>query len=252
VRIAYLDEGGIGKVEVEPFLVVTGVVLNPDVHYRTVVEELDKIRQRLPSHRRRAIFHAKDLLHGTGEFPKEEWPNADDRFDILLSVARVIERLNLPIIFGAVRRQLSVPGWTGPYDERRDSHVVGAIRCTMQLEAYMREIGTDEMAQLVFEQNEYAQRSIQLIHDVLSLEDLAVREYLDLDAQNVMPYTRIIDTPLFARKSQSAPLQLADICAVAMKRYLQRSKNSDILFNIIRPHIREYVADKDVPFFNQA
>jgi hypothetical protein len=47
---------------------------------------------------------------------------------------------------------------------------------------------------------------------------------------SLVPFQRVIDTVHFAKKSETAPLQIADVCAFAIKRHLMGKAYSDRLF----------------------
>ena len=81
VRVTFLDEAGVSNPREEPFLVVAGIMLDPDRHYgtldarlRTLAEECfpperSEVLAQVRALGRPFIFHAKDVWHGSGFFP---------------------------------------------------------------------------------------------------------------------------------------------------------------------------------------
>jgi hypothetical protein len=77
MRFVYLDEAGIS--DGEPILVVAGVIINADRDLAAVEDYLLGLaREYLPDENPyRIAFHAKDIWHGHGLFPRDKWPRED-------------------------------------------------------------------------------------------------------------------------------------------------------------------------------
>jgi hypothetical protein len=67
MRVAYLDEAGVGNVDAEPFTVVAGVIVSTALQWRTAQRWLHDIVKRniRKDEQQGFVFHATDLFHGT-------------------------------------------------------------------------------------------------------------------------------------------------------------------------------------------
>jgi len=55
--------------------------------------------------------------------------------------------------------------------------------------------------------------------------------------EKLLPFERIIETIHFAQKTESSLLQVADVCAFALKRDIMKASHSDRLYNAIRDYV---------------
>src|SRR5262245_48790358 len=106
VKQVYLDEAGIGSLKDEPVLVVVGVMVDPDQNWRLIESRLRALaRQHFPGlHDYFFRFHAKDVFHGTGLFPRSSWPR-EKRWDLLKQLVSLPAEIHLPVIAAGVNRQ---------------------------------------------------------------------------------------------------------------------------------------------------
>jgi len=223
VRTLYLDEAGVGKISKDPILVVAGVIIHADTHWGAIANELNNLLldavpmgAATPS-----CFHAKDVFHGSGEFPRDKWPDTV-RFKLLADVAALPAKYHLPIVWAAVNRKfwaVQKPDDT-PLQHLRDIYVTAALVCFMQAECFMRDIPNQaEVCSIVLEQNKDLQARVPEIFSFA--KSPTDTHLLEGNWQEYLPLSKLIDTPASAPKTASSVLQLADYCAFAIKRLLQ-------------------------------
>lgn len=231
MRVLYLDEAGVGNLESDPFLVVAGVLIHADTQWGPIANRLQELLeaavppgQPIPSH-----LHAKDIFHGTREFPKETW-SRERRTALLKAVAQIPVEFQIPVVWCAQDRKRfakECPGAT-PLEHLRDSYSTCALACLMQTEAYMRDLPNQaEVASVIMEQNHELQRRIPGLLEFMRRPDDEMG--LEENWKSYLPFTRIIDTPACQPKNGSSILQLADYCAFAIKRHLQGAARSSEL-----------------------
>ena len=107
LRHVYFDEAGIGNPDTEPYTVVAGVMLHVDDQYTPLQTYLLDMADDLvgPSLERPLdfVFHAKELWHGEGFFPRDNW-GLDKRLAILAHLADIPRKFKLPIFYSCVER----------------------------------------------------------------------------------------------------------------------------------------------------
>jgi len=231
VRLVYFDEAGIGSSS-EPYVVVAGVLVDADKQWRAVERHLRDLvlRYILPQDRSGFIFHAKDIHHGTHKTHRDRYERAL-RIDLLRELCLIPDRFNLPIVAGYVERavyashhpDLSVA------EQTVNAQAIAAISCTCAVEKALRGEGSsDEVAVLVYENNDSARRTIKECHNFLNtpqaLADAAASGWA---LQAVLPFTRILDTAHFANKDEAPILQVADAVAFAIARQLTGRDRED-------------------------
>ena len=108
VRFAYLDEAGVSNPKQEPILVVAGVLVHADTKWKPLERRLRSLAQEcVPAeHLADFRFHAKDLFHGSGFFPRDKW-SMEDRFRVLEELATLPAEFDLPVVYGAVELVLN-------------------------------------------------------------------------------------------------------------------------------------------------
>ncbi len=231
MRIIYLDEAGIGKLADDPCVVVAGIILHGDKQWLPLETYLRAMVEAWvpPADRPGIIFHAKDIFHGTKAFHRDKWEK-ETRFAILDELATLPAAFDFPVIWGAIDRTKMAekhPKMT-PAQCTEHAYLVATSMCLMQAERYMREAGSDgEVAQIVFEDRAGVRQDVKTLHRFLRGHNLPA----DLEDQKYLPLTRIIDTPNFAAKNESSPLQIADFCAFALKRKLSKAWLWDRFYN---------------------
>ncbi len=243
VRVLYLDESGIGKITNDPIVVVAGVVVHADTQWGPLASKLEKLlSEAVPlGVKRPQHLHAKDIFHGSGEFPRETWDQAR-RNQLLHAVGSLVGEYNLPVVWSAADRGTHArkhPDDT-PAQQLGDIYTICAVGCFMQAEAFMRQSHNDaEVCSIVMEQNHELQKGIPGMVAALKNPVEAFGE-LEPGWERIMPLRKLIDTPACQPKTASSILQLADYCAFAIKRVMQGSAGARRLTGPLAGNLLRY------------
>lgn len=237
VRIGFLDEAG--RSQHEPIMVVAGVLVHGDRTYRAITEHLRAIaRRHIPEpDRENFLFHAKDIFQGARYFKdKEVWPR-ERRFPILRELAGTPAKFSLPVVFGhAAKKQFT------PAVERvitalkpakkhhgliKDASIHGTVfaMAEIMIERQMHKFPRDEICILIAENTDRIKKAVKNGHAMLQ-STKKMGDYLASFKVDGTPITKIVDTPHFAEKAESPPLQVADVCAYLILRRLRREASS--------------------------
>jgi hypothetical protein len=263
VRIAFLDESG--RSRGEPIMVVAGPVVHGDRTYRQLVARLrDMAEQFLPEADRKGfVFHAKDIFHGSGPYfkpRKADWP-FERRFPILKALAAVPRQFGLPITFGSFEKTSSkaiseLPEEMG-LEERlrghfRDTfeHVIAFMWAEIGIERQMRRFPRDEICMIVAEDTDRIKKIVKLGHKTLRDPD-EVSKLLRASLISELPLIKIEDTPHFASKADSVPLQIADTCSFLIMRRLLRRAETQECFEAIAPQLIWFPVIDGKPVFGE-
>ncbi|HTT83574.1 MAG TPA: DUF3800 domain-containing protein [Rhizomicrobium sp.] len=248
VRIGFLDESG--RSQFEPTLVVGGIVINGDRSYRAIRDHLDDIRSRhIPADDRAGfVFHAKDIFQGGGKYfhkRKDEWPRAR-RYALLQELADIPRKFSLPVCFAAFHKQVNdrhIQKAMTNVPEHRQRYVLDAIRhatafamATTAIDAQMRKFQRDEICMLIAEDTDSVKRAVKMAHVLLEQPEFCKglpRPFPDY----TLPITKVVDTPHFAAKTESPPLQVADTCAYLICRRLRREQETQEFFEKLSPQL---------------
>lgn len=235
MRIAYLDESGIGNIKQDPVVVVAGVLVHADTQWFRIEQRLEYIRQNfVPKDKRNGlIFHAKDIYHGTNQFSREEW-DKDLRLSILDELVKIPGDFNLPVLWGICDR--SMPSTVLPKGPAQDhlamSYVHAATWAIMHAEYFMRLHQAEvEVFSITMENNNILRKSLKSWHKYLRYNLPQFGPYVDA---GYLPLTHCIDTPHFAEKDECSPLQVADACAFVIKRKEAKARDWDRFYPPLR------------------
>ncbi|MGA7326501.1 MAG: DUF3800 domain-containing protein [Rhodomicrobium sp.] len=244
VRMVYLDESGTGNPAREPFVVIAAVIVNADKHWKAIGQHIaDMAQDAVPSERRRDFkaFHATELFSGGKVFERKKddfeywWPVLDE----LVSLP---SKFDIPIAFSFFPRKWAEE--RQEYQERASdagmTPVVSAqadafVTACSSIEEWMNNAAdTDEVAQLIMENNQATRKNIEYILRLIS-DPLGRKSY----HPDIKPYSvsRIIYPMHFETKSSTSILQLADACAWAIRRRLSRERHSERFFTPLREHL---------------
>jgi uncharacterized protein DUF3800 len=241
VRFVYLDEAGISNAAQEPFVVVAGPLVHADGQWKALDAELRAIaEEELPAEMRENsefVFHTTELFSGGKKFPRDQW-SRERRWSILDRLVSVPQRHNIPVAWGfAERERLAAydpEQYEGiPRDPAALSHAIAFVICAISVERWLRENTKDEVATIVAEDNPQ-------IRQHLKGAQLWAQRTKNFGAMSIfanagyLPFERIVDTVHFARKSESALLQLADVCAFFIKRALMKKPEAERFIAPIR------------------
>lgn len=249
MRILYLDEAGIGKLESDPILVVAGVLINADEQWVSLSERLSTILKEatppgvpVPAH-----FHAKDVFHGTREFPRNTW-SEERRIALLRSVGSLPAEFDVPVVWAHMDRRKFAEEHpnSSPVEHTTDCYSVATIACLLKTEVLMRALGKKtEVASVMLEQNAELQKRIPSLVTFLKDPGEDVDQLIP-NWRGCIPPRHIIDAPACQPKTASNILQLADYCAFAIKRKLQGAKRSEDLTDPIAPQLLTLRDSEDV------
>lgn len=241
VRVAFLDEAGTSNPAHEPWITVSGVIVDADKQWSRIESHLVNLADELapPDKRVGFIFHAKELLNGGRIFPRDEY-DIITRMAILERIAEIPRDFDLPVLFGFAERATFFDGELASglsRTEHTTACVVSAfIHCVVELEKFMREFArNDEVAMIIMEDNPEARRIIR--ESTKLLRDPGQLEHIPPEDRTYLPIRRIKDIPYFAAKSDSSLLQVADACAAITKRHLSRRPGSEKLYDLIADNL---------------
>lgn len=250
LRHVYFDEAGIGNPDIEPYTVVAGVMLHVDDQYTPLQTYLLEMADNLvgPSKERPLdfVFHAKDLWHGEGFFPRDNW-DLGKRLAILDHLADIPGKFDLPIIYSCVERS-KFPPKNPPLDSAKvlfkkaraeatkKCHTICFLSCLTQVERWMEHAYEDEKVFVIVEQHKVHESNLLIVAQLLS--NPRARSTIENDPNISWPaLTRIVEEPLFVQKSGTSPVQIADLCAFLLARALAGKEDSQPLFEKIRPKL---------------
>lgn len=223
MRLIYFDEAGTGDEEVEPCVVVAGVMVDGDRQWRAVESHLSSLVAKyvLADDKEGFVFHAKDIHHGTKRIHRDQY-SRELRIEMLRELCMIPSRFELPVIAGYVdRREYKKHHPKLSKAERLvNAQVIAAVSCTAGIEKALRADGSsDEVAILVYENNDMTKRTIRECHNYLKLPNAAVDAAASGWAlESILPFTRIVDTAHFVEKTEAPILQVADAVAFAISR----------------------------------
>lgn len=234
MRIAYLDEAGISKHE--PFAVVAAVLINGD-DWKKVAAGLALLADRCaPKDKREGfIFHAKELYHGGKTLTRAAFPPEHGR-SFLESLVHIPKDNRIPVSMGWVEKEGFEPQAVlpdNPRDQATFFHATAFMNCVVVVDRVMREAYPDELVQLVAEDNAESRRAIKASYEFMNSPLSAVG--LSEETKDWLPLRHVIDTVHFAKKSESSPLQLADACAFAIRRHLERRPDAATYYEPLAP-----------------
>jgi hypothetical protein len=241
MRLIHFDESGIGKIELEPYVVVAGVITEPDRHSRLVLNYLVQIAlDYVPPEKVDdfVCFHAKELFHGGKIFDREKWP-FEKRLPIIKRILKIPARFGLPVVYGVVSRETVLRNLLPDLarKERADSaYVMAFLHALLRSNAWMRNTARpEEVAMVVMENNNEMRQRLRRAQQWVRFPP----EEMPSDLQRYLPLERIIESVLFAEKHESSLLQIADMCAYVIRRRIANLPGSHELFELIAPAIQQ-------------
>lgn len=237
VKFVYLDEAGIGSLRKEPHVVVAGVVVHADHEWRAVEGYLRHLADKYALKEKRGsfVFHATDIFHGVGDFPREKY-DRECRNIILDELSDVFDKFQLPVVASAVDRAALAERFPDVDSERikQASLLLASIHTTFAVECAMRHFAEEgEVALLVYENNDQYRKRIRGAQNYISNPE----NFADFSEGRLVPLNRIVDTAHFAEKTDTSILQIADLCAFVIRRRLAGLPGTDRFYEKIKSHI---------------
>jgi hypothetical protein len=233
VRIAYLDEAGMSSDE--PQWIVAGVIIHGDSHYVALHDELDDIRQMLPEDIRDGfVFHAKELFNGGKTLKREDWP-IERKLPIINRLLEIPAKFSLPIAWGCVPKNTYDAeisnGGVSDTDLMIAGYTTAFAQSAIGIEMWMRGNAANEIVQIVAEDIDRVKEPVKEFQ-ALSRKKNA-KEIFDAD-ERYFPFRKIIDTPSYQKKTEASLLQIADMCAFTISRWVKKAPYGMQNFDKIR------------------
>jgi hypothetical protein len=231
MRLAYIDESGIGNVEQEPHLVVTGVLVHGDGQLLDVKEHLRKIVIKFipEEHRTGFVFHATELFNGGGKLFDRKNPvvSFEQRLQIIDALAAIPRKFMLKIAQGWVDRRtfphsFTLPANTPTHVKTMHEHATAFLNCIAMVEMWMRRHAKREHCMTIVEDNSDVR---QLLREVQKFNQNSQNLEPDSTFSYLFPFKHIQEDPLFQPKRSASPLEVADFCAYIWRRFLADPEN---------------------------
>jgi hypothetical protein len=169
-------------------------------------------------------------------FPRDKYLPQHGR-EILKSLVHIPADNGLPVTLGWIdkRNYADRPDLpTKESDRAKTYHALAFCECIVTVEKLMRDFFPDECVQLVVENNSEHRTLLKEVYRFFQTEEAAA-ELSTPDTENWLPLRHIIDTPNFAEKTESSPLQLADATAFAIKRHIERKADAAEYYDPLIP-----------------
>jgi hypothetical protein len=228
VRFAHLDEAGTSARE--PYAIVAGVVSQPDLQWRALQQYLSDMADDLvPSDLRKGIvFHAKDLWHGSGQFPRDRF-SRDLRVRILTELANIPVNFDIPVIVNGTKKA-DLPE---TQNKNAVAYSIAFGMAVIGVEHVMRAFcEADEVAMVIAEDLPSMRQ-----HAKWGFQRLMEPEHWDQTQNKLLPVTRVAETPQFAEKTDSSILQVADLVAFVTCRRLNDKEDVQFLLDKFKDNI---------------
>ena len=250
MRLTYLDDAGLFNSGQEPFIVAGGVMIDADRQMIAVEEHLAAlVTKYIPEEDRDGfIFHAMELWSGSRYFKKHKdaWP-LDRRMDVLRDLAAMPETFDLAVCWGFHDREL-IPRYNFPeslsvFDRERAVYADVISRICDTVESVMRECFSDEVTILICEDRDSVRAILKEMHSIYR-DPKRVAGWSKYTLAN-FPFHHIRDTIHFAKKQESAHLQLADTCTFILKKRLEKNEHARDLYAAIKPRLLSFAQGED-------
>ena len=120
-------------------------------------------------------------------------------------------------------------------------HMVAFAHAEIAIERQMHQFSRDEICMLIAEDTDRVKRALKRAHAILrDPQEIIQSGFAGLAG---LPLQKIVDTPHFAEKAESAPLQVADCCAYLIMRRLMRRGDSQQFFELLAPQLTWAASD---------
>jgi hypothetical protein len=239
VRIAYLDEAGISNPAHEPWIVVGGIILHADEHWRPLEEHFRALARRYLPNDPKPLFHAQEIFHGTGKFDRNsnQWPR-NRREHLLSELIEIPRKFDLPVVMGFHHREQFAkqilknhPAVT-PAACNTITHADTFCKAAAVVDGWMNRVVRNETAMIIAEDTPRMKKALKFLHGEYT------NRYREIGTGGkVFHSSHIVETVHFAAKSESMPLQIADACAFVFKRHLMDKVDADAFIDVLRPQI---------------
>lgn len=237
MRYIYVDEAGIA--ETEPVTVVVGIVVEADTQYAATEGWLARLLTTVPAGLRPGfVSHAKSIW-GDRKM-REKWPDREERLTFLKRMVQIPSLVKLPVSVGVLRR--AHPGHPGSPNVQRSfyHHTLAFALCIAHADLYVCEHGKPgEGITVVAENSPRMQPTLRAIAKMLMTSPILIpassqRALRDRPLRDFeYRITRLKDTIHFVSKEDGPLLQIADACAFALRRYIEKRAIGDELCEVM-------------------
>lgn len=246
VRIAYLDEFGIGDPAREPHVVVAATCIHADLQWKEISQYLFGMAAKyVPKEKISNFmgFHALELFSGGKTFERKPGEYGS-WWHVLEEILSLPAKFDLPVIYGVVERKLFLPGTRGHDNAVRNNidpivaaQMVAFTMAAYGIEHWMKRVTQNEVIEMIMENNSDTRDALKALQRMLM--DPHIRgSFIPDDMAETFNFSRIIWPVRFEEKGdETSPLQLADACAWAIRRRLAGEPDSDRFYNLIAPQI---------------
>tara|TARA_R110002110_G_scaffold335703_2_gene546350 strand:- start:1788 stop:2570 length:783 start_codon:yes stop_codon:yes gene_type:complete len=245
MRIAYADESG--KNRQDPHLVVAAVIVHADSQLIPVEEHLNALIQKhIPKDKQEGFyFHATEIYHGKNNksifHDRNEWPD-ERRLAILDDLVKIPADFGLPICMNFLERATfpAAPPQKPHTNQEIEvaAHAITLAGCELSIEYWMRENTTNEVVLVTAEENSDIRKVAKEIH--LMYRNKAELEKNGLGNHPYFPFVKIKDGLQFAAKSECQLLQIADVCAWAIRKRVKKDADAERYFGPLNKQIARH------------
>jgi hypothetical protein len=227
VRNIYTDEAGINAED--PATVVVGLVVQPDTQWFPVLRRIRQIwDQYVPAHYRNGfVFHTLQVLNGRRW---SNWPE-EKRRALVTAMMRIPWEFEIPIAIGVAKRGNPWQGWPDHLRKKmtpkNSDHMIAFLFCMSQADEYIRERCGSEVAQIIAAYTGEMRTVLQKTANIMLGPPLTLTHVnygpkgTVGKVEEVRHHTeRVIDEVHFLEPKNAPFLQVADVCAFALRRYL--------------------------------
>jgi len=156
----------------------------------------------------------------------------------LAELAAIPAQYEILVSFGFHDRQFTkhynFPDSVSAKDRELTAYKDVVARLCESVEKFMREIAPDEITLLIAEDRDSIRQRLKSAHSMY--RDTVLMQQID-PRLVYFPFSHIRDTIHFAKKNESAHLQVADVCTFVIKRRLMKCPHITPLFNAIKPQM---------------
>lgn len=226
VHLAYMDDSGT-RDKKSAFQIIAAVLIEDTVFnlvevMTTAMAERILPEQRLPEFEE---FKGWQLYRGEGIF---DGIKQEARFDVIATLLRVIHDKQIPVVYGAVRKDKLVKTLYGSADPVDICFRI----CVKGISQVMRERFRKGLALLVLDDCDGdIKRTCKNSFRVL-------RQRMIVPSRNPDEFRRLHDDMYFGSSRDSVGIQLADLCACFIKEHLKgQDPAAESFYNMFADHI---------------